>query len=116
MPVGRNVGAKRALDMLFTGQTIDAATALRDGLVSRVVPPEKLDEETMALANRIAEQPPERVRIACDEGWALARRQRCNITRARDAGEQQCEGRHAAAVHRHPDDDEQHHGGTNQRR
>ena len=61
MPVGRNVGAKRALDMLFTGQTIDAATALRDGLVSRVVPPEKLDEETMALANRIAEQPPEQI-------------------------------------------------------
>ena len=37
VPVGRNVGAKRALDMLFTGQSIDAATALRDGLVSRVV-------------------------------------------------------------------------------
>ena len=28
--VGRNVGAKRALDMLFTGQPIDAATALHD--------------------------------------------------------------------------------------
>ena len=37
VPVGRNVGSKRALDMLFTGQSIDAATALRDGLVSRVV-------------------------------------------------------------------------------
>ena len=37
VPVGRNVGAKRALDMLFTGQFVDAATALRDGLVSRVV-------------------------------------------------------------------------------
>lgn len=56
--VGRNVGSKRALDMLFTGQTIDAATALRDGLVSRVVPAPELDRETMALANRIAEQPP----------------------------------------------------------
>jgi len=56
--VGRNVGSKRALDMLFTGQTIDAATALRDGLVSRVVPPADLDRETMALATRIAEQPP----------------------------------------------------------
>jgi enoyl-CoA hydratase/carnithine racemase len=56
--VGRNVGPKRALDMLFTGQSIDAATALRDGLVSRIVAPEKLDQETMALANHIAEQPP----------------------------------------------------------
>jgi len=59
--VGRAVGAKRALDMLFTGQTIDAATALRDGLVSRVVPPDRLDLETMALARHIAEQPPQQV-------------------------------------------------------
>src|SRR6478736_9106627 len=47
--VGRNVGPKRALDMLFTGQAIDAATALRDGLVSRVAAPDRLDEETLAL-------------------------------------------------------------------
>jgi enoyl-CoA hydratase/carnithine racemase len=59
--VGRNVGTKRALDMLFTGQAIDAEAALRDGLVSRVVPPEKLDEETMALARQIADQPPQQI-------------------------------------------------------
>jgi enoyl-CoA hydratase/carnithine racemase len=59
--VGRNVGSKRALDMLFTGQTIDAATALRDGLVSRVAAPDKLDQETMALARHIAEQPPQQI-------------------------------------------------------
>ena len=59
--VGRNVGPKRALDMLFTGQAIDAEAALRDGLVSRVVPPEKLDEETMALARHIADQPPQQI-------------------------------------------------------
>src|SRR5206468_2664872 len=58
VPVGRNVGAKRALDMLFTGQTIDAAAALRDGLVSRVAAPDKLDYETMELAKAIADQPP----------------------------------------------------------
>ena len=58
VPVGRNVGPKRALDMLFTGQSIDAATALRDGLVSRVAAPDKLDQETLALANQIAAQPP----------------------------------------------------------
>lgn len=59
--VGRNVGSKRALDMLFTGQPIDAATALRDGLVSRIVEPGALDRETMALANHIAEQPPQQI-------------------------------------------------------
>jgi enoyl-CoA hydratase/carnithine racemase len=61
VPVGRNVGSKRALDMLFTGQSIDAATALRDGLVSRVVAPDKLDHETMALAEHIAAQPPQQI-------------------------------------------------------
>jgi enoyl-CoA hydratase/carnithine racemase len=61
VPVGRNVGAKRALDMLFTGQSIDAATALRDGLVSRVALPDKLDQETMALAQHIAAQPPQQI-------------------------------------------------------
>jgi enoyl-CoA hydratase/carnithine racemase len=59
--VGRNVGKKRALDMLFTGQAIDAAAALRDGLVSRVVPPEQLDSETMAFALKIAAQPPRQI-------------------------------------------------------
>ncbi len=59
--VGRNVGPKRALDMLFTGQPIDAVTALRDGLISRVAPPDRLDAETMALARRIADQPPQQI-------------------------------------------------------
>jgi enoyl-CoA hydratase/carnithine racemase len=59
--VGRNVGPKRALDMLFTGQPIDAATALRDGLVSRIAPPDKLDVETMAFAQHIANQPPQQI-------------------------------------------------------
>ena len=59
--VGRNVGSKRALEMLFTGQSIDSATALRDGLVSRVVPPADLDRETMALADHIAQQPPQQI-------------------------------------------------------
>jgi enoyl-CoA hydratase/carnithine racemase len=59
--VGRNVGTKRALDMLFTGQAIDAEAALRDGLVSRVVAPDQLDAETMALARHIADQPPQQI-------------------------------------------------------
>ena len=58
VPLGRNVGAKRALDMLFTGEPIDAATALRDGLVSRVVPPAELDRATLQLARTIAEKSP----------------------------------------------------------
>lgn len=58
VPLARNVGSKRALDMLFTGDPIDARTALRDGLVSRVVPAAELDAATMALAHQIASKSP----------------------------------------------------------
>jgi enoyl-CoA hydratase/carnithine racemase len=51
----RAIGSKRALEMLLTGEAIDARTALDWGLVNRVVPPERLREETEALALRIAE-------------------------------------------------------------
>ena len=50
----RNLPRKRALEMLFTGAPIDAATAARWGLINRVVPPDALDEETGALAARLA--------------------------------------------------------------
>jgi enoyl-CoA hydratase/carnithine racemase len=48
--VARAVGPKRALEMLFTGDPIDARTALAWGLVNRVVPPDRLVAETDALA------------------------------------------------------------------
>jgi enoyl-CoA hydratase/carnithine racemase len=63
VPVGRSIGPKRALDMLFTGQFVGAETALRDGLVSRVVRHEDLDKETLALAQHIAGQPPEQIAL-----------------------------------------------------
>ena len=52
--LSRAVGRKRAMEMLLTGENIDAQTALAWGLVNRVVPPERLREETLALARRIA--------------------------------------------------------------
>src|SRR5919197_3723810 len=48
--VARAVGRKRALEMLLTGDPIDARTALAWWLVNRVVPAARLDEETEALA------------------------------------------------------------------
>jgi enoyl-CoA hydratase/carnithine racemase len=48
--VARAVGRKRALEMIFTGDSIDARTALAWGLVNRVVPAERLVAETEALA------------------------------------------------------------------
>jgi enoyl-CoA hydratase/carnithine racemase len=48
--VSRAIGHKRALELLFTGDPIDAQTALAWGLVNRVVPAESLVEETARLA------------------------------------------------------------------
>jgi len=50
----RAIGRKRAMEMLLTGEPIDAQTALAWGLVNRVVPPERLHDETLALARKIA--------------------------------------------------------------
>lgn len=47
--VSRNIGRKRALEMLLTGDVIDAQTAYEWGLVNRVVAPEQLVEESMRL-------------------------------------------------------------------
>jgi enoyl-CoA hydratase/carnithine racemase len=57
--VGRNISRKHAMEMLLTGDVIDAHKALEWGLVNRVVPAASLDEETRKLAARIAEKPPE---------------------------------------------------------
>jgi enoyl-CoA hydratase/carnithine racemase len=50
--VARNVGRKRALEMAFTGDPIDARTAAEWGFVNRVVPAEQLDEATHDLITR----------------------------------------------------------------
>lgn len=56
--VARNVSRKRAMEMLLTGDLVDAQKALEWGLVNRVVPAEDLERETETLARRIAEKPP----------------------------------------------------------
>lgn len=52
------VGRERAAEMLFTGDVIDASTAERWGLVSRVVEHEDLLPAAMELATKIASRPP----------------------------------------------------------
>jgi enoyl-CoA hydratase/carnithine racemase len=54
VPVSRAVGRKRAMQMLITGDPIDAATALDWGLVNRVVPSEELETAVLELVQAIA--------------------------------------------------------------
>lgn len=58
VPLSRVVDRKAALEMLITGDLISAERAERIGLVNRVVPEERLTEETMALAARVATKSP----------------------------------------------------------
>ena len=60
----RFVGKAKAMDMILTGRTMDAAEAERSGLVSRVVPADKLLDEALAVAKRIAEMSRPSVMIA----------------------------------------------------
>ncbi len=54
----RAVGKSKAMDMILTARMMDAAEAERAGLVSRVVPADKLIEEAVAAAVKIAGQSP----------------------------------------------------------
>ena len=60
----RLVGRGKALEMILTGEPIDAAEALRIGLVSAVVPRDRLLAEAQSIASRIAERGPIAVRYA----------------------------------------------------
>jgi enoyl-CoA hydratase/carnithine racemase len=53
VPLSRAIGRKRALEMLLTGEFVDAATARDWGLVNRVVPRDELDDAVGELVERI---------------------------------------------------------------
>ena len=69
--LSRNLGRKRAAEMLFTGEFIEAAEALEWGLVNRVAPPEQLMGTARALADAILAKPAEAIAL----GKALFHRQ-----------------------------------------
>jgi len=60
----RLVGEGKAMEMILTGEFIDAQTALMIGLVNHVVPLDQLQAKTMEIANRIANKSPIALQLA----------------------------------------------------
>ena len=58
IPISYNLGKKKVLEMLLSGDMIDAAEAESLGLVNRVVPLDKLEAETLAFARKIISHSP----------------------------------------------------------
>ena len=60
----RLVGEGKAMELILTGEIIDAKTAFAIGLVNQVVPADQLKAKTMEIANRIADKSPIALRLA----------------------------------------------------
>lgn len=61
--LARNVGRKRAMEMLLTGRAIDSQTALAWGLVNRVVPSDTLDAEIRWFTDIVVSRSPAAIRL-----------------------------------------------------
>ena len=84
VPVSRAVGRKRAMEMLLTGEPIDAATALDWGLVNRVVPEAELEAAVSELVDAIARSSAYTVATGKQAFYS-------QIDRAEDEAYEQCE-------------------------
>jgi len=63
VPLSRNMGKKKTLELLLTGDMIDAREAWRIGLVNHVVPADQLYGETAKLAEKLAQKSPLAVQL-----------------------------------------------------
>jgi enoyl-CoA hydratase/carnithine racemase len=70
VPLSRAIGRKRALEMLLTGDPVDASTALEWGLVNRVVPSDQLDDAVTELVDAISRSSPLTVGIGKETFYA----------------------------------------------
>jgi len=98
VPLSRNIPRKLAMEMLLTGDPIDAATALARGLVNRVVPANQLDAEVQRLAQSILAKSPavvaagkkvfyEQVEIAMEQAYRDATAAMVDCVRSEDGRE-----------------------------
>jgi enoyl-CoA hydratase/carnithine racemase len=70
--LSRKIKPKHAMEMLLTGEMVDAATAREFGLVNRVVPPEYLNQIVDKYAQTIAAKSPLAVRMGKQAFYAQA--------------------------------------------
>jgi enoyl-CoA hydratase/carnithine racemase len=70
--LSRNVAKKQAMQMLLSGDLIDAQTALRFGLVNEVVPADVLETHTQSIARKIASKSPLALAIGKTEFYRQA--------------------------------------------
>ena len=66
VPLSRTVGKKQAMEMLLTGDLIDAKKALSIGLINNVFETEKLEENVLKIANKIASKSSATIKIGKD--------------------------------------------------
>jgi len=96
--LSRNVGRKAAMQMLLTGDLIDAPTALRFGLINETAAPDRLADRTLALARQLASKSPLTLAIGKEafyrqaelplaEAYAYTARAMVGNLQARDAQE-----------------------------
>jgi enoyl-CoA hydratase/carnithine racemase len=96
--LSRNVAPKHAMRMLLSGDLIDAATALRFGLVNEIVPAAELEATTLEFARKIASKSPltlaigkkafyRQAELPLAEAYAFTREVMAENLRARDARE-----------------------------
>src|ERR1044072_1621054 len=79
----RLIGKGKAMEMILTGEIIDAKTAFEIGLVNHVVPAEQLQAKTMNIATRIADKSPIALQLA-KEAVKLASRSNLDEALARE--------------------------------
>lgn len=71
-PLSRCVGKKRALELLMTGEVIDAEKALEFGIVNRLVQRERLEEEARVLASALVKKSPVALQMAKRSYYAMS--------------------------------------------
>jgi naphthoate synthase len=107
--LARIVGQKKAREIWFLCEQYDAREALEMGLVNKVVPLERLEEETMAWARRMLEHSPLALRMlkagmnAADDGLAGIQQLAGDATLLYYLSEEAQEGRDAYVQKRKPD-------------